>query len=107
MLHKTNIMLLLAGFMVLPQLQAKPRTLTDPTRPGVAVIATTKSEKATNWQLTSIVTGDKPFAIIDDQIKQVGDPIHGVTIKSITADTVELADGRRLTLFQSITEHKG
>ena len=108
MLLKTNsmLMILLVGMVLLPSLQAKQ--LIDPTRPSVVVMSSeTEAKQATNWQLSSIVTGTKPFAIIDDQLIQVGEQIHGVTVKSITSDAVELSDGRRLTLYQSITEQKG
>ncbi len=101
-------MLLLSGLIALPLFAAEEKTFIDPTRPGIstAVVSSTP-EQATEWILTSIVTGEKPFAIIDNQIKQVGEKIHGITIKSITSDEVKLEDGRRLSLFQSITEHKG
>ncbi|RYV03459.1 MSHA biogenesis protein MshK [Shewanella sp. OPT22] len=108
MLRKTNLVMLLSSLLFLPQLQAKSEISIDPTRPGVVVTHSTSTKAQTSaWKLTSIVMGDKPFAIIDDQIKQIGDKIHGVKITSITSDSVTLSDGRELALFESVIEHKG
>ena len=105
-LLKTKLMIALLGVTFLPPLAAK--SLIDPTRPSITVVSSdSEVTQATNWQLTSIVTGDKPFAIIDNQLVQVGEHIHGVKVTSINTDAVELSDGRRIALYQSITEPKG
>ncbi len=103
---KTKLMISTAVLVLSSSPQAKQ--LIDPTRPGVAAVSNAaRANQMADWNLTGIVTGDKPFAIIDDQLFQIGEPVHGVKITAITTDTVSLADGRTLKLFQSITEQKG
>lgn len=82
-------------------------SLRDPTLPGKghAVAAQSSQVHAQTMVLNSIVSsGNTAYAVINNQILSVGDPIQGVRILNITPASVSLSDGRKLTLFQAITE---
>ncbi|TRY16055.1 MSHA biogenesis protein MshK [Shewanella hanedai] len=85
-------------------------TLRDPTRPGkgggVASVATADKERG--LQLNSIVSaGANSHVLINNQIYVVGDTVQGVKITRIGINSVSLADGRKLRMYQIITETKG
>ncbi|WP_133309450.1 MSHA biogenesis protein MshK [Parashewanella spongiae] len=88
--------------------QTKDQTLRDPTQPS-KFTALRSDNIGNNGKLTlnSIVTGSQPFIVVNDEIKTIGDSINNVKIIQIETNSVELADGRRLTLFETITKSKG
>jgi hypothetical protein len=53
-------------------------------------------------RITAVVTGDHPFALLDEggttRVVTVGDRIDGVVIRAITATAVRLADGTMLAV---------
>ena len=85
-------------------------TLRDPTLPGNW---SARADVDTNLVddslvLNSVVKNDTTaFAVINNQIFTVGERVKGVKIVKIDEDTVSLADGRKLTMFQAITDFKG
>ncbi len=90
--------------------EAKPKdqTLRDPTKPSnFMALQTDQNNNNGVLTLNSIVTGSQPFIVVNDEIKTIGDSINNVKIIQIETNSVELADGRRLTLFETITKLKG
>lgn len=86
---------------------ASAEVLRDPTLPGKGFSATGQADQTHDQALVlnSIVSsGNTAYAVINNKILSVGDSIQGRTIVRITPSTVSLSDGRKLTLFQIITE---
>lgn len=103
----SGIYIVAAGFMTLFVGHANAQTLRDPTLPSqgyVAVQVDSGSQQA--LVLNSIVNGQRAYAVINNHILSVGDTISGIGLRvsSIGQDSVTLSDGRKLQLFQSITE---
>ncbi len=85
-------------------------TLRDPTKPGHSSGQSTVVKTSTNNQLVlnSIVKKDSSaYAVINNQIFALGERVKGVKIVHIGKDSVSLANGRKLTMFQAITDFKG
>ncbi|MDD8060261.1 MULTISPECIES: SctD/MshK family protein [Shewanella] len=83
------------------------QTLRDPTLPGqgYAVVSQPQNMTQQSLVLNSIVNGQNAYAVINNKIVAVGDTVNdGLTVSSIGQDNVTLSDGRKLQLFQSITE---
>ncbi|WP_144214482.1 MSHA biogenesis protein MshK [Shewanella donghaensis] len=81
------------------------KSLRDPTLPGQGfVVSSTSVNQPESLVLNSIVNSNKPHAVINNKIVFVGDSIEGVRIEYIGKHYVNLSDGRKLKLFQSITE---
>lgn len=83
------------------------QSLRDPTLPGqgYAVVTTPQNITQQSLILNSIVNGQHAYAVINNKIVAVGDTVNnGLTVSSISQDNVTLSDGRKLQLFQSITE---
>ncbi|MCL1088995.1 general secretion pathway protein GspB [Shewanella profunda] len=81
--------------------------LRDPTLPGKGYSATGQATQAQEQTLilNSIVSsGSTAYVVINNKILSVGDSIQGVKIVRITPSSVSLSDGRKLALFQAITE---
>ncbi|MGL5360970.1 MAG: MSHA biogenesis protein MshK [Shewanella sp.] len=93
--------------LVFLALGVSAKELRDPTLPSKAH---TQGQQAPQAQgqllvLNSIVSSaNSAYAVINNQILSVGDSIQGVKVVRITAGTVWLSDGRKLRLFQPITE---
>ncbi|GIU12147.1 MSHA biogenesis protein MshK [Shewanella sp. MBTL60-007] len=85
-------------------------TLRDPTLPGNTsekgkVVSGSSSR---HLVLNSVVKKDSSaYAVINNQIYTLGERVKGVKIVHIGKDTVSLSDGRKLTMFQAITDLKG
>ncbi|MCW3170884.1 MSHA biogenesis protein MshK [Shewanella sp. FYR11-62] len=83
---------------------AHGQTLRDPTLPSKNY----QSEAVTNTQqslvLNSVIHGASSYAVINNKIMKVGDRVQGVRIVSIGKSHVSLSDGRKLQLFQSVTQ---
>nr|WP_283104688.1 MSHA biogenesis protein MshK [Shewanella olleyana] len=81
------------------------KALRDPTLPGQGyVTVTSNAERAGSLVLNSIVNSAKPHAVINNKILFVGDRIDGIRVEYIGKSYVNLSGGRKLKLFQSITE---
>lgn len=102
--------ILAALVFVLTTVSAQAETLRDPTRPGIgnSVESVSILDKSSALQLNSIVSaGIHSHAVINNQIYVVGDRVQGVKITRIGINSVSLADGRKLTMYQIIIETKG
>lgn len=86
---------------------AEAQSLRDPTLPSQGYVAVSSNAVPQQTMvLNSIVNGQRAYAVINNNILSVGDTISGVGLRvtSIGQDSVTLSDGRKLQLFQSITE---
>lgn len=82
-------------------------SLRDPTMPAQGVNLLAKEQGGQGLILSSLLSGPQGRrAVINNQIYRQGDRIQGVVLSRIDQDSVLLADGRRLYLFQAITERK-
>ncbi|MCL1100665.1 MSHA biogenesis protein MshK [Shewanella saliphila] len=82
------------------------QSLRDPTLPGQGyAVVTPQNISQQSLVLNSIVNGQHAYAVINNKIVAVGGKVNnGLTVSSIGQDNVTLSDGRKLQLFQSITE---
>lgn len=103
LLNKSHLFIGLVFFA----LGVSAKELRDPTLPGKA-FAQGQPAAPTQGQrlvLNSIVSSaNSAYAVINNQILSVGDSIQGVKVVRITTGAVWLSDGRKLQLFQTITE---
>ncbi|UJF21989.1 MSHA biogenesis protein MshK [Shewanella sp. OMA3-2] len=83
---------------------ADGQTLRDPTLPSASYQAVTITDTAESLVLSSVINGASSFAVINNKIMKVGDRVQGVRIVAIGKSQVSLSDGRKLQLFQSVTE---
>ncbi|WP_164839082.1 MSHA biogenesis protein MshK [Shewanella livingstonensis] len=92
--------------MMLLMSVANAQTLRDPTLPGQGFIAVMAKTDNQSLVLNSIVSGQHSYAVINNIILSVGDTVSGsgLRVSKINKDYVTLSDGRKLQLFQSITE---
>ena len=96
-----SMLLLVSSTMV------SAESLRDPTLPGkgFAVQSNASQTQDQALVLNSIVSsGNTAYAVINNKILSVGDSVQGLSIVKITPTYVSLSDGRKLTLFQAITE---
>ncbi|MBW0280045.1 MSHA biogenesis protein MshK [Shewanella xiamenensis] len=87
--------------------QVSAENLRDPTLPGKSYSAVSAASQNQHQALVlnSIVSsGNTAYAVINNKIVSVGDSIQGVEVVRITPSSVSLSDGRKLALFQAITE---
>lgn len=81
--------------------------LRDPTLPGKGYSGAgqvTQSQEQTLILNSIVSSGSTAYAVINNKILSVGDSIQGVKVVRITPSSVSLSDGRKLALFQAITE---
>ncbi|QSX33247.1 MSHA biogenesis protein MshK [Shewanella avicenniae] len=95
--------------LLVATLPASAASLRDPTMPPAGVRMGSAAEALPSaevrLQLNSIVTGATgKHAVINNQIYHVGDSVNGVVISAIHDNQVSLADGRRLSLFPTVTK---
>ena len=104
LLNKINPYLSLGFLSITLVFAAHGQSLRDPTLPS----HTYQSEAVTNTQqslvLNSVINGASSYAVINNKIMKVGDTVQGVRIVSIGKSQVSLSDGRKLHLFQSVTQ---
>lgn len=87
--------------------QVSAENLRDPTLPGksYSAVGVASQNQHQALVLNSIVSsGNTAYAVINNKIVSVGDSIQGVKVVRITPSSVSLSDGRKLALFQAITE---
>lgn len=96
--------LVLAYLTFSPEVHAQDKKLRDPTLPSGQYQAVKNLERNPTIVLNSIVTGPSTHAVINNKIVNVGDTIQGVKVVKISSSQVTLSDGRKLQLFQSVTE---
>lgn len=100
----------LIALLMLLVTSTQAETLRDPTRPGYGalVIASAASSQSSDLILNSVIkSGSASRAVINNKIFEVGDRVQGVRITAIEINSVSLSDGRKLTMYQAITESKG
>ena len=104
--NKISGMAYASCLMMLLMSAANAQTLRDPTLPGQGFIAVQAKADNQSLVLNSIVNGQNTYAVINNIILSAGDAISGsgLRISKISKDYVILSDGRKLQLFQSITE---
>lgn len=104
--NKINTMAYASCLMMLSITGANAQSLRDPTLPGQGFIAVKVKTDNQSLVLNSIVNGQHAYAVINNIILAVGDAISGsgLRVSSISQDDVTLSNGRKLQLFQSITE---
>ncbi|WOT04800.1 MSHA biogenesis protein MshK [Shewanella youngdeokensis] len=91
-------------------ISASAASLRDPTLPGSGVIVASNSAASVSKTMTLnsvVVKHNSAFAVINGQIYKQGQRVNGVKIMKIDEDTVSLADGRKLKMFEAIIEIKG
>ncbi|WP_333473830.1 MSHA biogenesis protein MshK [Shewanella nanhaiensis] len=109
-MFQVKVNLSLAMLLLAFAASTQAETLRDPTRPGRGGGSSTVSAQDMQRGLTlnSVVNaGASSHAVINNQIFVVGDRVQGVKITRIGANSVSLADGRKLSMYQTITETKG
>ncbi|GGQ15189.1 MSHA biogenesis protein MshK [Shewanella litoralis] len=102
-----SALVLVVGSLMLLTTHAKAQSLRDPTLPGQGYVAVSSSIAPKQAMvLNSIVNGQRAYAVINNNILSVGDTVSGIGLRvtAIGQDSVTLSDGRKLQLFQSITE---
>ncbi|MCL1142091.1 MSHA biogenesis protein MshK [Shewanella gaetbuli] len=105
LLNKINPLAAIGLLALSLNVGAKEQTLRDPTLPHAGYqMSVTTEETYSGLVLNSIINGPNSYAVINNKIMKVGDTVQGVRIVSIGKRQVNLADGRKLTLFQSVTE---
>ncbi|WP_394203821.1 MSHA biogenesis protein MshK [Shewanella waksmanii] len=96
--------------LLLPTL-VQAQSLRDPTRPSASVYqqqSASSDVSDSGLVLQSIVvSGKDASAVINNKIYLVGDRVQGVVIAKIQSESVTLADGRKLQMYQAIKEIKG
>ncbi|SQH74904.1 MSHA biogenesis protein MshK [Shewanella benthica] len=100
----------LIALLMLLATSTQAETLRDPTRPGYGslIIASVASSHSRDLILNSVIkAGSASHAVINNEIFGIGDRVQGVNITAIEINSVSLSDGRKLTMFQAITESKG
>ncbi|ARD20779.1 MULTISPECIES: hypothetical protein [Shewanella] len=103
-MSQNKLILLVLSLCVFSGL-ASAKSLRDPTLPGQGyVTASSGGERVESLVLNSIVKSASPHAVINNQIFSVGERVDGARIEYIGKSYVNLSDGRKLKLFQSITE---
>ncbi|WP_299790247.1 MSHA biogenesis protein MshK [uncultured Shewanella sp.] len=108
--HFSVLKSLLVSLLVLLTSTVHAETLRDPTRPGrgAAIVDAGSSGTGSALVLNSIVKAESAsHAVINNKIFVVGDRVQGVKIVRIDTGSVSLADGRKLKMYQAITETKG
>lgn len=103
---KVNVSVL----MLVMTVNVQAEILRDPTRPDPEADAVSVSISAQegNPLLNSVINkGKNAHAVINNQLFMVGDRVQGVKIIQIGISSVLLADGRKLSMYQQITEQKG
>ncbi|WP_373284922.1 MSHA biogenesis protein MshK [Shewanella inventionis] len=103
----TTLAVAASSLIILLVSQAEAQTLRDPTLPSQGYTAPQASHVSQQaLVLNSIVNGQRAYAVINNNILSVGDSISGIGLRitAIGQDSVTLSDGRKLQLFQSITE---
>lgn len=103
LLNKINPYIM-SSLLSLVVFSAHGQTLRDPTLPSASYQAVVITDAAKSLVLSSIINGASSFAVINNQIMKVGDRVQGVRIVAIGKSQVSLSDGRKLQLFQSVTE---
>lgn len=103
MLNKINPYVMIS-VLSLVVFTAHGQTLRDPTLPSASYQTVVIVNATESLVLSSIINGASSFAVINNKIMKVGDRVQGVRIVSIGKSQVSLSDGRKLQLFQSVTE---
>lgn len=103
LLNKPYIFIVLLGISAV----VSAESLRDPTLPGKghSAVGAVSQNQHQAIVLNSIVSsGNTAYAVINNKIVSVGDSIQGVNVVRISPSSVLLSDGRKLAVFQAITE---
>lgn len=96
--------LIFSGILSLGCFAVNGQSLRDPTLPAKVGHTAQALQAESDLVLHSIVKGEHSYVVINDKILKLGERIQGLSIINISHRDVTLSDGRKLTLFQSITE---
>jgi len=105
-----SVFSVLVSLLVLLTTSIHAETLRDPTRPGrgVVIVKAASSDHVNALVLNSVLKGEtSSHAVINNKIFVLGDRVQGIKIVRIDTSSVSLADGRKLKMYQAITETKG
>ncbi|MBB1269639.1 MSHA biogenesis protein MshK [Shewanella sp. SR44-3] len=80
------------------------QALRDPTLPAGQMMDSAEKSQQSSLVLSSIIKGSENYAVINNHILKVGERIEGLKLVHIGHKDVTFSDGRKLTLFQVITE---
>ena len=88
------------------EIHLKQTALKDPTKPvNNAAPRSQKTRTGGNLKLNSVVIQTtQSYAVINNRIYHRGQKVRGIRITKITEDHVLLANGRKLTLFKSLSQ---
>ena len=101
---KASVNLSIAAALLLMTPSVNGQVLRDPTLPAGQVVAAGSQAAQSGLVLSSIIKGSENYAVINNQILKVGDRIEGLKLVHIGHKDVTFSDGKKLTLFQVITE---
>jgi MSHA biogenesis protein MshK len=93
-----------ASALLLMTLSVEGQVLRDPTLPSGQVMTAGSQTAQSGLVLSSIIKGRENYAVINNQILKVGERIEGLKLVHIGHQDVTFSDGKKLTLFQVITE---
>ncbi len=105
-----TLALLLLGALLCPA-PAAGESLPDPTRPSSPEVreqerTRTQQEREPSWQLSSVIySPQRRVAVINGEVKKVGDSVAGAKVTSIRPDSVVLIyRGQQITIGLSSGE---
>ena len=104
LLNKINPYLTTSALSLILVASVQAQSLRDPTLPSQGFQRAAMVNDKQGLVLNSVVNGAHSYAVINNKIMKVGDNVQGVRIVAIGTGHVSLSDGRKLQLFQSITE---
>jgi MSHA biogenesis protein MshK len=100
---KASVNLSIAALLLMAP-SVNGQVLRDPTLPAGQVMDTGIQAAQSGLVLSSIIKGSENYAVINNQILKVGERVEGLKLVHIGHQDVTFSDGKKLTLFQVITE---
>jgi MSHA biogenesis protein MshK len=100
---KASVNLSIAALLLMAP-SVNGQVLRDPTLPAGQVMDTGSQAAQSGLVLSSIIKGSENYAVINNQILKVGERVEGLKLVHIGHQDVTFSDGKKLTLFQVITE---
>ncbi|WP_245608474.1 MSHA biogenesis protein MshK [Shewanella waksmanii] len=99
------------SILVLLSVTTEAQSLRDPTRPSASFYQQQSEASSVGGSAlvlqSTVVSGKNASAVINNKMYLVGERVQGVIIAKIQSDSVTFADGRKLHMYQAITEIKG
>jgi MSHA biogenesis protein MshK len=100
---KASVNLSIAALLLMAP-SVNGQVLRDPTLPAGQAMDTGSQVAQSGLVLSSIIKGSENYAVINNQILKVGERVEGLKLVHIGHQDVTFSDGKKLTLFQVITE---